>query len=129
MPKLRNDGGFEPGLSRLRVRHSLAELPRSAAHVCVCACISIIYNSVVTCRHITSNTSASAPRNTTKIAVKKVSDVDVSMVRPELLFSMYKCCFLACFCASQRQQRLRTELTLAVPDGPVASHWTDRDQI
>ena len=34
MAKLRNGskGGFEPGLSRLRVRHSTAELPRSTAH-------------------------------------------------------------------------------------------------
>ena len=44
---------------------------------------------------------------------------------------MYKCCFLACFCASQRVQRLRAELTFNndlrtpkkitrsdVPDGP-----------
>ena len=29
---------------------------------------------------------------------------------------MYKCCFLACFCASQRVQRLRAELILAVID-------------
>ena len=31
MPNLRNGskGGFEPGLIRLRVRHSTAELPRS----------------------------------------------------------------------------------------------------
>ena len=88
-----------------------------------------IYNSVVTCQHITINTSASEPRKATKIAVKKDSDVVVSMFGQELPFSMYKCCFLACFCASQRQQRLETELTLAVTDGPVANHWTDRDQI
>ena len=32
MPNLRNGskGGFEPGLTRLRVRHSTAELPRSS---------------------------------------------------------------------------------------------------
>ena len=42
---------------------------------------------------------------------------------------MYKCWFLACFCASQRQQRLKTELTIADTDCPVANHWTDRDQI
>ena len=29
--------------------------------------------------------------------------------------------FLACFCSSQRQQRLKTELALAVTDSPVAS--------
>ena len=42
---------------------------------------------------------------------------------------MYKCCFLACFCASQHQQRQKTELILAVTDSPVANHWPDRDQI
>ena len=42
------------------------------------------YNSVVTCRHITISTSASKPRNAKKIAVKKGSDVDVSMFGPEL---------------------------------------------
>ena len=33
MPKLRNGskGGFKPGLPRLRVKHSTAELPRSTA--------------------------------------------------------------------------------------------------
>ena len=85
--------------------------------------------SDVTRRHITISTSASEPRNAKKIAVKKVCDVDVSMYEPELSFSVYKGCFLACLCANQRQQRLNTELTLAVTDGPVANHWTDRDQI
>ena len=88
-----------------------------------------IYNSVVTYQHIGNSTSASEPRNAKKIAVNKVSEADVSMFGPELYFSMYKCCFFACFCASQRQQRLKTELTLAVTDGPVANHWTDRDHI
>ena len=41
-------------------------------------------NSVVTCRHITNNTSASEPRSAKKVAVKKVSDVDVSIFGPEL---------------------------------------------
>ena len=36
-----------------------------------------IYNSVVTCRHIAINSSASDPLNATKIAVKKVSDIQV----------------------------------------------------
>ena len=43
-----------------------------------------IYNSVVTCRYIIINTSAIVSRNAKKIGVKKVSDVDVSTVRPEL---------------------------------------------
>ena len=38
-------------------------------------------------------------------------------------------CFFKCFCASRRQLRLKTELTLAVTDGPVANHWTDRGKI
>ena len=43
-----------------------------------------IYNSVLTCRKNIINSSASAPLNATKIAVKKVSDVDVCMFGPEL---------------------------------------------
>ena len=43
-----------------------------------------IYNSVVTFRNITISTSASEPRNAKEIAVKKVSDVDVSMFGLEL---------------------------------------------
>ena len=43
-----------------------------------------IYNSVLTCRQHIINSSASAPPNDTKIAVKKVIDVDVCMFRPEL---------------------------------------------
>ena len=70
-----------------------------------------IYNSVLTCRQHIINSSASAPPNATKIAVKKVSDVVVYMFGPELSFSMYKCCFLACFCARQRARWLRAELT------------------
>ena len=49
-----------------------------------CGNLSSIYNSVVTCRHISISTSASEPRNAKEIAVKKVSDVDVSMFGPEL---------------------------------------------
>ena len=43
-----------------------------------------IYNLVLTCRQNIINSSASAPLNATKIAVKKVSDVDVCMFGPEL---------------------------------------------
>ena len=43
-----------------------------------------IYNSVLTCRQHIINSSASAPLNATKIAVKKDSDVDVCMFGPEL---------------------------------------------
>ena len=43
-----------------------------------------VYNSVVTCRHITINSFASTPLNAKKIAVKKVSDVDVDRFGPEL---------------------------------------------
>ena len=45
---------------------------------------SSIYNSVVTCRHITISTSACETRNAKKIAVRKVSDVTVRMFGPEL---------------------------------------------
>ena len=44
----------------------------------------VIDNSVVTCRHITINSSTSAPLNAKKIAVKKGSDVDVVMFGQEL---------------------------------------------
>ena len=43
-----------------------------------------IYNSVLTCRPHIINSSASAPPNATKIAVKKGSDVVVCMFGPEL---------------------------------------------
>ena len=43
-----------------------------------------IYNSVLTCRQHIINSSAGAPPNATKIAVKKVSGVDVCMFGPEL---------------------------------------------
>ena len=43
----------------------------------------IIYNSVLTCRQNIIYSSASAPLNATKIAVKKVSDVDACMFGPE----------------------------------------------
>ena len=42
------------------------------------------YKTVLTCRQNIINSSASAPLNATKIAVKKVSDVDVYMFGPEL---------------------------------------------
>ena len=45
-----------------------------------------IYNSVRTCRQHIINSFASVPANATKTAVKKVSDVDVCMVGPELNF-------------------------------------------
>ena len=69
---------------------------------CNCCFRIYIYNSVLTCREHIINSSASAPPNATKIAVKKVSDVDVCMFGPELQFSMYTCCLLVCFCARQR---------------------------
>ena len=43
-----------------------------------------IYNSVLTCQQTIINATASAPPNATKIAVKKVSKVKVSMFGPEL---------------------------------------------
>ena len=50
-----------------------------------CGCSAIyIYNSVLTCRQHIIYSSANVPPNATKIAVKKVSDVDVCMFGPEL---------------------------------------------
>ena len=46
--------------------------------------IYIYIKFILTCRHNIINSSASAPLNATKIAVKKVSDVDVCMLGPEL---------------------------------------------
>ena len=50
MPNLRNGskGGFEPGLTRLRVRHSTTELPRSIFDCCVffltmCVCVVCVF--------------------------------------------------------------------------------------
>ena len=43
-----------------------------------------ICNSVLTCRQNIINSSASVSLNATKIAVKKVSDVDICMFGPEL---------------------------------------------
>ena len=43
-----------------------------------------IYNSVLTCRPHIINSSASAPPNATKIAVKKSSEVVVCMFGPVL---------------------------------------------
>ena len=42
---------------------------------------------------------------------------------------MYKCCFLACFCASQRVQRRNAELTLAQIREKLATGWADWHQI
>ena len=43
-----------------------------------------VYNSVLTCRQHIINSSVTASPNATKIAVKKVSDVDVCLFGPEL---------------------------------------------
>ena len=67
--------------------------------------------------------------NATTIAVMEVSHGRVVMFGPELLFSMYKCCFFACFCARQRAQRLRAELTLAQLREKLPNGWTDWHQI
>ena len=57
-------------------------------------------HSVVTCRHIPINSSASAPLNTKKIAAKKVSDVEVARFGPKLKISMYKYCFFGVYSSS-----------------------------
>ena len=79
-----------------------------------------VYNSVFSCRDITINSSASTALSATKIAVIKASHGRVVIFGPEILvFSMYRptCCFWCVFCASQRAQGLRAELTLAQPTG------------
>ena len=53
-----------------------------------------IYNSVLTRRHRHINSSASTPLNATNIAEMKVSHHGL-----ELLFWIYKCCFLEFVCA------------------------------
>ena len=58
-----------------------------------------IYNSVLTRRHRHINSSASTPPNATKIAEMKVSHHGLEIVGPELLFLIYKCCFLEFVCA------------------------------
>ena len=84
-----------------------------------------LYSSVITWRKNIINSSASAPLNATKIAVKKISDVDICMFVPEFEFSMYKCCFLSCFCASQRVQQRKAELTLAQIREKLPNGWAD----
>ena len=42
---------------------------------------------------------------------------------------MYKCCFLACFCARQRARWLRAELTLAQIRDKLPNGWADWHQI
>ena len=42
---------------------------------------------------------------------------------------MYKCCFLACFCASQCVQRRKAELTLAQILEKLPNGWADWHQI
>ena len=42
---------------------------------------------------------------------------------------MYKCCFLTCFCASQRVQRRKAELTLAQIREKLPKGWADWHQI
>ena len=72
-----------------------------------------IYNSVLPRRHTHLNSFGSAPLNATQIAVMKVSDVEVTKVGPELLFLIYKCCFLVIFARGRDTKRLRAELTVA----------------
>ena len=60
---------------------------------------SDLYNSVLTHRYIHIISSASTPPNATKIAEMKDSHHGQVIVGPELLFSIYKCCFLEFVCA------------------------------
>ena len=51
------------------------------------------------------------------------------MFGPELKFLMYKCHFLACFCASQRVRRRKAELILAQIREKLSNSWADWHQI
>ena len=59
------------------------------------------------------NSSASTPPNATKIAEMKEIHHGQVIVGPELLFSIYKCCFLSLFARGSDAKRMRAELTLA----------------
>ena len=72
----------------------------------------ILHNSVLTRRHRHINFSASAPLNATEKLVK-VSHHGVVIVGPELLFSIYRCCFLEFFVRGRDAKRLRAEVTVA----------------
>ena len=89
--------------------------------------VGIYIDSVVTCRHITSNSSASTPLNTKKIAVKKVSDIDVGMIGPELECSMYKCCCFGVFLRETAAAKSRTNLS--THSGKATNGWTDWHQM
>ena len=58
-----------------------------------------IEDAVLTRRHIHINSSASTTPNATKIAEMKDSHHGQVIAGPELLFSIYKCCFLEFVCA------------------------------
>ena len=60
-------------------------------------------------------------KHATKIAVMKVSDVEVVSFGPELLLFIYKCCFLSFFCARKLRKaaQIRTNRTsVNIPAGP-----------
>ena len=79
-----------------------------------------VYNSVFTCRHIAINSSVSAPLNATKIAVMKDSHGRVVMFGSELLFSMYKYCFLACFFLRETvRTAAKSRTNLSTANGPI----------
>ena len=70
-----------------------------------------IYNSVCARRHKHINFAASAQLNATQIAVMKGSHWRPWMDGPEIIFSIYQCCFLAGFSRSGSIKRFLTQLT------------------
>ena len=124
------DRGISRDVTRSRVclvtpliRHFGGQASAVVSAACALQCTMYvlfiyIYNSVLTRRHIHINSSASTPPNATKIAEMKDSHHGQVIVGPELLFSIYKCCFLE---FGSDAKRMRAELTLAqstdLPDG------------
>ena len=70
-------------MSARKTRHKYRINEKSYSYLYTKISQNLQYNSVLTCRQTIINSAASAQPNATKIAVKKVSDVNVSMFGPE----------------------------------------------
>ena len=86
--------------SVLTRRHRHIREVKIATCTATCTCDVIVREGGIPyCRCERVNSSASTPPNATKIAEMKVSHHGLEIVGPELLFSIYKCCFLEFVCA------------------------------
>ena len=72
-----------------------------------------IYNSVCASRHKHINSFASAHLNASQIDVMKGSHWRKWMVGPEILFSIYQCCFLVVFCVKWLHKAVSNQTNLA----------------